>query len=197
MRPSAILRRFAAALGTAQVFSKETSEKDEFDLRVKRTENETLLQPNPKLDFDLDSTNYTVWDNTDNLDTQYLIPVSHSACTHMELDPEEIRASIHVLIDWSASDPGRHKVKPKSQAVATIGGAGAYLCNCKFWWYDAAPADEMWEFYVRLARMCGDGQSGWLFSEKWDKGYAVASSQYIDDMKPPENLCPPYCCGRD
>ncbi|KAI1767013.1 hypothetical protein GGR53DRAFT_463759 [Hypoxylon sp. FL1150] len=129
----------------------------------------------------------------------WVIPVSHWACTEWpDLGDLPMRSAISALVKWGSSP--WHWIDTKTMHYemgddfgGPYGAAGAFVCNCKLCCIDRVPASEMWEFYERIRANCGVGRSGWIFSKKWDKGYAVTSSKYIDDKRTKTNLCPPNC----
>ncbi|KAI0385476.1 hypothetical protein F5Y04DRAFT_186351 [Hypomontagnella monticulosa] len=123
----------------------------------------------------------------------WVIPVSHQACTNWDLSVSEIRTVFQMTIDWSR---GGGKVQPRTYHKEVFGISSLYLCNCKWDYWDRAPENEMNEFYERLVDMCGEGQSGWIFSKAWDKGYAVATKNYVLLWPTRKNLCPPRCNGK-
>ncbi|KAI0181240.1 hypothetical protein GGR52DRAFT_24908 [Hypoxylon sp. FL1284] len=142
--------------------------------------------------FDLENSNISTGEGEP---AHWTIPVSHWACTEWtELGDSAIRKAIDAMVEWSTRPTGW--IEFKSMHIETAGDAGVFVCNCKYCCNDRAPASEMWEFYERLGRNCGGpGRSGWIFSKRWDKGFAVVSKDYIDGKRTKTNMCPSNCCS--
>ncbi|KAI2624539.1 hypothetical protein GGS26DRAFT_202626 [Hypomontagnella submonticulosa] len=210
MKMSTILRYATTVLGVTGAISRKSRERGRFELHASHNATDddkapaqnktTILSENSTETshkefiqmFDFIEAN--VYNNSrSDAEKGWVIPVSHAACTNWDLSTSEIRITVQMTIDWSN---GGGKVVPRNFHKEIHGVAALYLCNCKWDWFDRAPRSEMAEFYERLVDMCGNGQSGWIFSKKWEKGYAVATKNYV--LLPPtrENLCPPRCLGR-
>ncbi|KAI0851995.1 hypothetical protein F5Y00DRAFT_228365 [Daldinia vernicosa] len=121
----------------------------------------------------------------------WTIPVSHWGCTRAKLRRDDIKETIQLMIDWSSRGGG---VWGRDYHIELQPQAAAYLCNCKIRGLDYAPENEMWEFYERLRINCGEGWTGWIFSKRWEKGWAVHTRTYVDDFHPKRHLCPVFCC---
>ncbi|KAI1346438.1 hypothetical protein F5Y01DRAFT_321712 [Xylaria sp. FL0043] len=80
-------------------------------------------------------------------------------------------------------------------------GVTWYICNCKSFHADKVPRWELDEVQRLLAEKCGPWQSGWVWSQRWQKGYNVVPSEWYlprhDSMwykvKGPQRLCPHNC----
>ncbi|KAI1659334.1 hypothetical protein F4813DRAFT_388041 [Daldinia decipiens] len=125
-------------------------------------------------------------------DPGFIIPVSHWGCTRSKMRASDMKEAVQRMINWSEAG-GR--VWGKSIHIELQAHAGTYLCNCKTQYLDSAPATEMWEFYERLRVYCGEGSSGWIFSKKWDKGYAINTRDHVANRHPKKLLCPLFCCN--
>ncbi|KAI1801461.1 hypothetical protein F4811DRAFT_462306 [Daldinia bambusicola] len=131
-------------------------------------------------------------DNNNATDThfEWIIPVSHTGCTHHRLEDEPIARAIERMVEWS-NRGGR--VEGKSYHLEWLGDVTVYLCNCKVNYRDSAPDAEMWELYMRTAINCGRGKSGWIFSKQWEKGYGIDSTALLTHQWYLQHLCPPGC----
>ncbi|KAI1206205.1 uncharacterized protein F4807DRAFT_463969 [Annulohypoxylon truncatum] len=123
--------------------------------------------------------------------SDWVIPVSHSWCSSWDIKDVNARGSIQEIIMWNNRG---NKVKSKSVHWELDGMVGAYVCDCKWGYFDKATAWEMWEFYERMIEWCGEGHAGWIFSKKWEKGYAISTRDKILYTKPKKTLCPKFCC---
>ncbi|KAI2467799.1 hypothetical protein F4781DRAFT_433026 [Annulohypoxylon bovei var. microspora] len=121
----------------------------------------------------------------------WIIPVSHAACSHWDVKDINVRGSIQNIVIWSNEG---NTVGQKFLHWDVDGMVGAFVCNCKWNYRDSEPSSEMWEFYERLVTWCGQGRSGWMFSKKWEKGWSIATRDYILFKEPKKFLCPTYCC---
>ncbi|KAI1101802.1 hypothetical protein F4804DRAFT_334932 [Jackrogersella minutella] len=201
MKFSTPIRFLTTALGATQALGKNEG----FEVRLRDiesagdaplTQNSTASAPTPSAPanatsaiepFDLSNSL-----NLTDLPTEadWIIPVSHAACTEWTLGGPEIRAAIEDVVVWNNQG---HTVPSKYVHWELEGWVGTYICNCKLRYRDHAPGSEMWEFYARLVKWCGVGHSGWIFSKKWEKGWAVTARDYVVTKNPKKGLCPPYC----
>ncbi|KAI2611280.1 uncharacterized protein GGS25DRAFT_519582 [Hypoxylon fragiforme] len=211
MKPSTLIQRLVAPLSATRTLTSATPPQGRFAILTTEKDNTQNNNNNNSNDI-ITNPPFTLSDATLHTDTfpppaswpnSWKIPVSHSACTSWALPAARIRSAIGDIITWGDTPtpafphPVPKLIEPRTWHLATVANATAYVCNCKWEHYDPVPADEMWEFYYRLVAMCGHGQSGWLFSKKWDKGFAVAATDWVEGMKPQLRICPPYCCGED
>ncbi|KAL7625784.1 hypothetical protein AAE478_005007 [Parahypoxylon ruwenzoriense] len=123
------------------------------------------------------------------------IPFETWGCFKAQLSAYEIEQIAVQTARWS--DRG-HRVKPRTIHEEFYGGAGLYLCNCKLFYADPAPEQEMREFVSIIADpvRCGPGKSGWLYSRHWQKSWAVADRLYVANNTNTD-LCPPFCVTQD
>ncbi|KAI2632261.1 hypothetical protein GGR54DRAFT_26912 [Hypoxylon sp. NC1633] len=196
MKPSRILRHIIAALFSTLAFGKRV------DNRLRGQNNNavpTVSEPAPAnathtgemFDLDVAHANNVSTPGFNDPGRPDRIPVSHWGCTGVSLRPREIRGALDAIVAWS--DAG-NRLEGKSLHVEKYEGVGAWVCNCKWFDYDSAPNDEVYEFYDRLMAHCGRGRSGWLYSKQWDKGYAVDTDKHVDSKHPQALLCPQNCC---
>ncbi|KAI1406944.1 hypothetical protein F5Y13DRAFT_143958 [Hypoxylon sp. FL1857] len=213
MKLSTVVRPIVAALSVPQVFGKGvtrdegfkayTREVDTTETQDKAPEqNTTDLVPGihmypegttmDMLDLENEG-NYTIINDTVT-PYDWVIPVTHMGCTGWILRQSDITDSIQKLVDWSLRGG---VVVGKGLHIEMTGATGAFACNCKWNYDDHLPESEMREFYERLTMWCGHGRSGWIFSKKWEKGYAVASKFWIKSKKPIRFVCPAYCAYKN
>ncbi|KAI0802168.1 hypothetical protein GGR55DRAFT_667218 [Xylaria sp. FL0064] len=79
-------------------------------------------------------------------------------------------------------------------------GVTWYICNCKSFHADKVPQWELDEVQRLLGEKCGPWQSGWVWSQRWQKGYNVVPSEwyiprnlYYEDRHRGQRLCPHNC----
>ncbi|KAI2775934.1 hypothetical protein F4815DRAFT_375576 [Daldinia loculata] len=130
--------------------------------------------------------------NASEADPRFVIPVSHWGCTRSKLRRDDMKEAIQRMIDWSK---GGGRVWGRSIHIELQDRAATFLCNCKDQYVDSAPDSEMWEFYQRLRVHCGEGWSGWMFSKKWNKGFAIDTRNHVANRHPKKLLCPLFCCN--
>ncbi|KAI0843562.1 hypothetical protein F5Y06DRAFT_255271 [Hypoxylon sp. FL0890] len=217
MKASTALRHIVAALTVTQALGRPVIKDLEFEVRtgdIKSDEDGALAQKDTSpyfsvppetdesksmetLDLSNDS-KYAIFNESwpsNNMSTlEWEIPVSHAGCSGWGLQVWEIVDSIQKLVDWSDNGGG---LIEKSVHYEISGYASAYACNCKWKYTDKVPMREMREFYERLVSYCGYGQSGWIFSKKWEKGFAVEPKCKVDMTRPIANLCPPWCAYKN
>ncbi|KAI1082980.1 hypothetical protein F5B20DRAFT_597188 [Whalleya microplaca] len=104
------------------------------------------------------------------------------------LDPTEVLAAKEALIDKVRNK----KVEPLSVSVETVGEAAWYVCNCKYFWYDPLPEDELTAVEDLLAHACGKYIAGWVWSWGWSKGYNLVPASFVKN-KVGRQLCPGGC----
>ncbi|KAI0882614.1 uncharacterized protein GGS22DRAFT_169884 [Annulohypoxylon maeteangense] len=121
----------------------------------------------------------------------WVIPVSHAWCATWDIKDVNVRGSIQRTIRWNNRG---NKVHRKYVHWELDGQVGTYVCDCKWEYRDKATSWEMWEFYERMIEWCGEGRAGWIFSKKWEKGYAVTTRDRIMYTRPRKSLCPKFCC---
>ncbi|KAI1388628.1 uncharacterized protein F4822DRAFT_443511 [Hypoxylon trugodes] len=212
MKVITILHLLLAMLGATLAISGVVPGNNTFEIRVRRNETSGHHKNNHKKDNSTLDPLHSIEDpkirgssrptqmfdlaaaSTNKLNWPYprVIPVSHTGCTDWPLQVDKMKVAVQNMIEWN--DNGG-EVEPRWLHAEIHGHVGVYQCNCKWMYYDKAPASEMWEFFDRLEDECGVGQSGWIFSEEWEKGWAIATAKYIQTTSPPERLCPEYCCG--
>ncbi|KAI1423350.1 hypothetical protein F5Y12DRAFT_798579 [Xylaria sp. FL1777] len=128
------------------------------------------------------------------------IPVTSTKCMGHNLTDQRVNY-FHAkwkLIEWQ-DKPG-HWVPPGlyhyESAPDNYTGVTWYICNCKYFYPDKAPAWELDQVQQILDDQCGQFQSGWVWSKKWEKGYNVVPTEWfkprlrIQRKKP---ICPRGC----
>ncbi|KAI0900701.1 hypothetical protein F4806DRAFT_165513 [Annulohypoxylon nitens] len=123
--------------------------------------------------------------------SEWVIPVSHAFCSGFDLKDVNVRGSLEQIVLWGQRG---NKIGTKWLHWEIDEMVGAFVCDCKWNYSDEVPASEIWEFYERLIEWCGEGRAGWIFSKKWEKGWAVATRDKIQYKSPKKLLCPWYCC---
>ncbi|OTA80950.1 hypothetical protein M434DRAFT_17526 [Hypoxylon sp. CO27-5] len=215
MKTSTVVRHIVAALTVTQASGRWITKNEGFEFRVRNvsaseheasmqnttTTTTTTIMPEATmpanrttmdmLDLSDEFSKFAVSNDSDMHAMGWEIPVSHSSCTGWSLRPLDITDSIQKLINWS--DRGGRLIG-KSVHYEVSGGASAYACNCKLRYDDELPERELAEFYQRLTLWCGHGRSGWVFSKKWEKGFAMDTAFTVTAKKPVRGLCPPFCC---
>ncbi|OTB16245.1 hypothetical protein K445DRAFT_317224 [Daldinia sp. EC12] len=187
MKRFGILLRVIAIFSTSQALSIRTPAEDATGVQNSTSpmyamslDEETRFQPGGFASGNA-SVNASRWE----------IPVSHMSCTvwHNIQDADFVN-STQKMIAWS--DKG-NRIDGRSLHIESRNSAAVYLCNCKKHFQDSAPANEMWEFYKLIIIYCGKNRSGWIFSKKWEKGYALAYREYVINNGVQMYLCPPGC----
>ncbi|KAI1460983.1 hypothetical protein F4805DRAFT_416200 [Annulohypoxylon moriforme] len=121
----------------------------------------------------------------------WVIPVSHAMCQQWDLKDVNARGAVEQIVLWNNRGG---KVGHKYVHWEVDGMYAIFVCDCKWQYRDKAPAWEMWEFYERLIEWCGEGRGGWIFSKKWEKGYALSTRDKVVFKEPKKALCPSFCC---
>ncbi|KAI1866229.1 uncharacterized protein JN550_007617 [Neoarthrinium moseri] len=121
--------------------------------------------------------------------TRHIIPVTDVGCGGDVLDPSDTAEAKKKMIRW---DRAGNKVDQKNWHPEYFNGTVWYLCNCKLFWRDGAPEEELNQVEQILSETCGPAHTGWVWSKPWQKAYNVASVKTISGKKPP-HLCPRHC----
>ncbi|TGJ81873.1 hypothetical protein E0Z10_g6890 [Xylaria hypoxylon] len=127
-------------------------------------------------------------------DSQRHIPVEMKKCMGHNLSEEYYLGAKENMVTWAYEK----KITPTNLHAEHYPdnrhGVTWYICNCKIIFADEVPAWELDEVQQILAAECGEWQSGWVWSKKWQKGYNVVPTDwYMDKVEKLENLCPPGC----
>ncbi|KAI0142271.1 hypothetical protein F4776DRAFT_500318 [Hypoxylon sp. NC0597] len=213
MKTSTVMRHIVAALTATQALGKGFTKNEGFEVRVRNVSassdeasaqatttalpEATTAATGMTMDMlDLsDDSKFAVSNDSDVSSARaWEIPVSHSACTGWALRTTDLTDAIRNLINWSNRG---NRLLGKSVHYEIAGGTGAYACNCKLTYEDELPERELAEFYERLTLWCGHGRSGWIFSKKWEKGFAVDAMFAVVTKRPARGLCPPFCVHRN
>ncbi|KAI1461591.1 hypothetical protein F4805DRAFT_238630 [Annulohypoxylon moriforme] len=120
---------------------------------------------------------------------QGVIPISSINCTNYSLNPISVINARHKLADWGL----HHKVPGKSMKKARSGEVVWYVCNCKWTHKDGLADSELREAEEALFKQCGDFQSGWVWSHKWDKMYQIEPLEWVERLPETWHWCPHYC----
>ncbi|KAI1779565.1 hypothetical protein F4818DRAFT_144758 [Hypoxylon cercidicola] len=122
-----------------------------------------------------------------------IIPVSEVTCSGRKLDPDDFIEAREKMAQW-----GRHHILPgRCMKYLFVNEIIYFICNCKYWYSDRVPLEELMEVEALLYNKCGPWQSGIVFSKKWDKAYEIQPKSLWDDATkkewPEQHVCPPYC----
>ncbi|KAI1404411.1 hypothetical protein F4819DRAFT_504181 [Hypoxylon fuscum] len=204
MKVSIIIGPIITALGAT--FAVGVAGKEGFEIRVRRntTDGDKTLAADeavPVLEVptftnatSLSDEMFDPADNSkipDHMDPgTWKIPVSHWGCTGKYLGEFGMKKSMEKLVNWTLDE---HWIEYKSIHYETVENTTTYVCNCKYCCRDKVPMSEMWEVYYRVKQNCGFAHSGWVFSKKWEKGYAFLDADYVDNKRTKTNLCPKNC----
>ncbi|KAF2963030.1 hypothetical protein GQX73_g10535 [Xylaria multiplex] len=123
------------------------------------------------------------------------VPVEGTTCTGYALDKENFLSAKNNLIAWS-DNGGRVKGKSFHAEMYPDYKSGVtwYICNCKWFAKDKALKWEIDDVEKILAEKCGELQSGWVWSKKWQKRFSVMPTDwYMDALLHAGPLCPPRC----
>ncbi|KAI1638013.1 hypothetical protein F4809DRAFT_601810 [Biscogniauxia mediterranea] len=120
-----------------------------------------------------------------------VIPVKEWGChpDEPELNPVNIQKVKEDFALWSSKE---NRVFPNSIRIFSFGDTAWYICNCKTWYYDPAPIEELDDAQNIITRYCGRNRSGWVWSKKWNKGYNIVSFEFVK-FAMHERLCPKHC----
>ncbi|KAK5635326.1 hypothetical protein RRF57_011038 [Xylaria bambusicola] len=133
------------------------------------------------------------------------IPVTSKKCMGDQLEKEYFLGAKESMITWSDLGgrvvPGFYYGKSCPEDIGSTAccqedekGVTWYVCNCKLIWQDPVPRWELDEVQSILNETCGEWQSGWVWSKKWEKGYNVVPKQwYKVRVKDHLQICPPGC----
>ncbi|KAI1139952.1 hypothetical protein F5Y05DRAFT_380574 [Hypoxylon sp. FL0543] len=214
MKSSTVLRHVLAALSATQAFGKEATKRaglelgrrdaasGQYEALAQNATNpmpgmlqQTLSIPMGMLDPNDTSPSryYMTFDDSepDNMTTtEWRIPVSHAGCTGIRMREDDITEVIQVLMDWSDRGLG---LMQKSVHVEFLADIAGWACNCKWHYWDKLSMDEFREVYQRINTYCGRNVSGWVFSKKWEKGWAWDTRCFAVNKDSIMTLCPPGC----
>ncbi|KAJ3569572.1 hypothetical protein NPX13_g6037 [Xylaria arbuscula] len=111
-----------------------------------------------------------------------VIRFSKMGCWDMKLDYNNLIKATEKLKDWG---------KQKGKKIPAGGVRGqdqvweaAWICNCKHFYKDHAPAAEIDEAFRIVNQTCHHGSDGtmnggWVWSKKWQKSWNFLSSIYL------------------
>ncbi|TRX95510.1 hypothetical protein FHL15_003468 [Xylaria flabelliformis] len=123
------------------------------------------------------------------------IPVAMMKCMGDKLDEMNYLTAKQNMFDWS--DDGGY-VKAGSMHFESYPnnytGVTWYICNCKWWNDDRVPRWELDSVQRILEAKCGEWQSGWVWSKRWDKGFNVVPTKWFrHNLEHGGRICPPHC----
>ncbi|KAI1758307.1 hypothetical protein F4782DRAFT_477329 [Xylaria castorea] len=123
------------------------------------------------------------------------IPVAMMKCMGDKFEKLNYLGAKNNMIDWSATGgavmPGAYHSEsfPDNRFGVTW-----YICNCKYFHKDKAPRWELDEVQRLLEEKCGEWQSGWVWSKKWEKGFNVVPTDWLRyKLEDGKDICPPHC----
>lgn len=123
------------------------------------------------------------------LQARSFIPVSEVKCTGYNLDVRDVEVAKFKMMRW---DLHGNKVWERGFHSEWYGSTCWYICNCKNTWRDGTPIKELDEAQRLIVEKCGEGHSGYVWSQPWNKGYNIASSEAVGKAKVKE-ICPYGC----
>ncbi|KAI0905789.1 hypothetical protein F4823DRAFT_632362 [Ustulina deusta] len=123
------------------------------------------------------------------------IPVNMKKCMGDTLSKKNYLTAKQLLVVWS--EAGGYIHPGGVQAMSYPGTKNAvtwYVCNCKLLHWDRVPEWELDDVQRILEEACGEWQSGWVWSKKWQKGFNVVPTEwYKNQIANDKRICPPHC----
>ncbi|KAI1363833.1 hypothetical protein F5Y08DRAFT_340299 [Xylaria arbuscula] len=125
-----------------------------------------------------------------------VIRFSKMGCWDMKLDYNNLIKATEKLKDWG---------KQKGKKIPAGGVRGqdqvweaAWICNCKHFYKDHAPAAEIDEAFRIVNQTCHHGSDGtmnggWVWSKKWQKSWNFGTANLMYDIIPGSYKCPKFC----